>query len=369
MLILALLAFSSTPVSHGPQAPARESQLDRPFFVGEMHRMVPQEKLPWNSSETATPVLDEAGTRLYVGTHDGYVRCRFRGRTSWVFRARGAILAAPTIAGETLLVAAGDGFLYALNRFTGAVRWNTDVHEELTTSPTVSGGRAFVMSSEQSISAIDLEGGKTAWKFHRDPPGGFTIRGDARPVMAHGTVYAAFADGTVAALDPQDGVARWTRQVGEASGDYLDVDWLEAPEGDSRIYAASAKAGVVAMDAVTGETLWTAVLAGANHVVADGPRLVAGGRGLLVALDRLTGKLLWKLDLGRDRYPTQPVIMSGLVLVARDRGPLLGVDAQTGEARGAFDPGSGFSQPALAVPGAAFILSNGGALFSLGLLP
>lgn len=369
MLILALLAFSSTPFSHAPRAPERQSQLDRPFFVGEMQRMVPQEKLPWNSSETATPVLDEASTRLYVGTHDGFVRCRFRGRTSWVFRAGGAILAAPAISGETLLVAAGDGFLYALNRFTGAVRWKTDVHEELTTTPTVSGGRVFVMSSEQSISAIDLADGKTAWKFHRDPPGGFTIRGDARPAVAHGTVYAAFADGTVAALDPQDGVARWTRQVSAATGDYLDVDWIDAPDGDSRIYAASAKAGVVALNATTGEAVWTTAVPGANHVLADGPRVIAGGRGVLLALDRLSGAQIWKLDLGRDRYPTQPVIMSGLVLVARDRGPLLGVDAQTGEARGAFDPGSGFSQPVLAVPGAAFILSNGGALFSLGLLP
>ena len=34
-----------------------------------------------------------------------------------------------------------------------------------------------------------------------------------------------------------------------------------------------------------------------------------------------------------------------------------------------FDPGSGFSQPVLALPGVAYILSNGGALFSLGLLP
>jgi hypothetical protein len=78
---------------------------------------------------------------------------------------------------------------------------------------------------------------------------------------------------------------------------------------------------------------------------------------------------LWKLELKRDRYPTQPVAMQGMLLVSADRGPLLIVDEQTGEARGAFDPGSGFSMPVLAVPGAAYALSNGGALYSLGLLP
>ncbi len=369
MLLLALLAFSSTPLSHEPRPPHRASQLDRPFFVSEMLRLVPQERLPWQPSETATPVLDEAATRLYVGTHDGKVHCRFRGKTSWVFQAGGAILAAPTLSGETLLVAGGDGVLWALNRFTGAVRWQNDVHEELTTAPTVSEGRAFVMSSEQSITAIDVKEGKTIWKFHRDPPGGFTIRGDARPQVSHGTVFVAFADGTVAALGPQDGVARWTRAVSGASGDSLDVDWLDAPEGDSRLYVASAKAGIVALDANTGDPVWTTALPGANHVLADGPRVIAGGRGVVLALDRLTGKQIWKVPLGKDRYSTQPVVASGVVLVAQDRGSLLGIDVQTGEARGVFDPGSGFSQPVFALPGVAYVVSNGGALFSLGLLP
>lgn len=366
---LALLAFSSTPLAHEPRPARHESQLDRPFFVSNMVRLVPQEKLPWQPSETAPPVLDEASTRLYVGTHDGKVRCQFRGKTSWVFTAGGAVLAAPALTGETVLVSSGEGVLWALNRFTGEVRWKNDVHEELTTSPTIADGRAFVMSSEQSITAVDVKEGKTLWKFHRDPPGGFTIRGDARPQFAHGAVFAAFADGTVASLGPQDGVARWTRPISGPSGDYLDVDWLHAPENDSRIYAASAKVGIVAIDAASGDIVWTTALAGANHVVADGPRVIAGGRGELVALDRLTGKQIWKVSLGKERYPTQPVVSNGIVLVAQDRGPLLGIDAQTGQMRGAFDPGSGFSQQVTALPGVAYVVSNGGSLFSLGLLP
>jgi hypothetical protein len=61
--------------------------------------------------------------------------------------------------------------------------------------------------------------------------------------------------------------------------------------------------------------------------------------------------------------------MHGLILVAQDRGPLMGVDLQSGEARGSFDPGTGFSQPVFALPGVAYVLSNGGTLFALGLLP
>jgi outer membrane protein assembly factor BamB len=104
-------------------------------------------------------------------------------------------------------------------------------------------------------------------------------------------------------------------------------------------------------------------------VLVDGVRVVASGRGLLGAFDRISGVPLWKVTFSGDRFTTQPVAVEGMVLVAEDRGKLLAFDVQTGEPRGALDPGSGFSQPVLARPGVAYVVSNGGSLFSLGLLP
>ena len=364
-MLAALVAFSFSAGGHG-LPPKPPPQRTKPYFVASMERIVPFDKLPFNPIETATPVLDDAQTRLYLGTRDGRVRCLFRGQTSWVFDTDGAVVAAPVIEGETLFVAGGDGVLYALNRFTGEVRWKVDLNEELTTAPTLAEGRVFVMSSAQSVVAVDAQSGKRLWKFHRDPPGGFTIRGDARPVVSNNTVFTGFADGSVVALDPASGVARWSRPV-SGIGDYLDVDWIEAPPDDENIYVASAKVGIVALDAISGETVWTYALPGANHVLVEGTRIIAGGRGALVALGRETGKPIWTLNLGKDRYPTQPVITNGMVLAAADRGPLLMVDLMTGEARGAFNPGSGFSMQVLAVPNTVWAISNGGALYALGL--
>jgi len=368
MLAAAVVAFAFAPLSHGPLARAAPAQGERAFFVGEMVHLVPQKELPFQPRETATPVLDDAGRRLYVGTSNGWVRCRFHGRNVWSWKAAGSILAAPLLDRETLYLASADGRLTALNRITGEVRWTSDVHEELTTTPTLSAGRVYVMSSEESVTAVDVETGKSVWKFHRDPPAGFTIRGNARPRVSRGTVFAGFADGSVVALGQADGVAKWVRSV-SGTGEYLDIDDLQAPEEDGRVYVASSRAGVVALDGATGNPLWTAPLPGANHVLVDGPRVYASGKGALVALGRADGKVLWKLPLGNDRYATPPAVSSGLVLVALDRGPLMAVDALTGRTRGAFDPGSGFSGAVLAIPGAAFAVSNAGVLFSLGLLP
>ena|SRR5438105_66960 len=367
MLAAVVLAFAFAPLSHAPQRqPPAEGE--KAFFVGDMVHLVRQQELPFQPRQTATPVLDDPGSRLYVGTNDGYVRCRFHGRNVWTWHAGGSVLAAPLLDRDTLYVSSADGKLTALNRITGEVRWVADVHEELTTTPTLSDGRLYVMSSEESITAVDAETGKSVWKFHRDPPGGFTIRGNARPVVAHGSVFAGFADGSVVALGSADGVAKWVRAV-SGTGDYLDVDDLAAPAGDDRVYAASSKAGVVALDATTGNPTWTAPLPGANHLLVDGPRVYASGKSALVALGRGDGKLLWKTSLGNDKYATPAAATGGLLVLAIERGPLIAVDALTGRTRGAFNPGSGFSAGPLVIPGAAFAISNAGVLFSLGLIP
>ena len=363
-----LVAFSNWPGANDVRPARHDYQFDRPVFIAEALRLTPQATQDFNATELATPVLDDAQTRLYIALHDGRVRCRMNNQFVWTWQAGSAVLAAPLIDGETLYVAAGDGTLTALNRITGAVRWSLDVKEELLTTPVLVEGRLFVMSSEESITAVDAETGKSLWRYHRDRPSSFTLRGEARPAFAHGLLFAGFSDGTVAALLPDTGVARWTRNV-SGTGDYLDVDAVLAPSDDTRIYAASAKAGVLCLDALTGETVWERDFPGANHLAVDGPRIYATGRGAIIGLGRAHGVEIWRANLPKDTFAGQPVPIDGLLLFAEDRGALVALDVATGRARSAFNTGDGFSMAPLAVPGAAFVISNDGTLFSLGLLP
>lgn len=384
MLALALLlAFGSFPGSNALRPAEKRGLVDRAFFTADTRRLVPVDRLDFNGAETAPPVIDEAQARVYLATRDGRLACRHGAATDWVYTSAGALLASPLLdeRAETIYVPSSDGMLTALNRITGEQRWQTELKEELTTTPTLIEGsegegeakhtwrRLFVMSSEDAVTALDAATGKTLWKFRRDRPGGFTLRGNARPVAAHGLLYAAFSDGNVVALKPADGAARWIRNV-SGTGDYLDVDQVAAPEDDRAIYVASAKEGVLALDAATGDILWTVALPGANHVILDGPRVVATGRGAVSAFLRRTGKLLWTARLPKDAYATEPVATEGLLLVSEDRGALLALEATTGRARSVMSPGAmGFSMPVVTLPGVAYVVSNDGVLYSLGLLP
>ncbi|MBS2024412.1 MAG: PQQ-binding-like beta-propeller repeat protein [Deltaproteobacteria bacterium] len=393
LLAALLLAFSSWPGANALRpAEARSTVNDRALFPAHTQQLVDIDHQEFNSSETATPVFDAAQTRVYITLRDGRLRCvvreKDRDRVQWQWQAPGAMLPGPPrdarTHSETLFVPSADGFLTALNRFTGEVRWQTELKEELTTTPSIFVEKLpadasaeqrenqkrilFVMSSEDAVTAVDAKTGKSLWKVRRERPAGFTLRGNARVQVAHGLVYAAYSDGSVVALKPTDGAARWIRNL-SGSGDYLDVDGLAAPEDDLWIYAASAKEGVFALDAQTGDVVWNAALPGANHVLVEGSHVYATGKAAIVSLQRRNGKLAWTTKLGGDRFATQPVSVNGLLLVSEDRGALLALDASTGRPRSAFNPGSGFSMPVLAVPGVAFAISNEGMWVELGLLP
>src|SRR5256885_15156501 len=108
MLAAAVLAFAFTPFSHEPLARAAPGHRERAFFIGDMVRLVQQRELAFQPRETAAPVLDEAGSRLYVGTNDGWVRCRFHGRNAWSWRAGGpGLAAAPPDPGTPHVASAG----------------------------------------------------------------------------------------------------------------------------------------------------------------------------------------------------------------------------------------------------------------------
>jgi hypothetical protein len=133
-------AFSSWPLSHGPRPEPQALQLDRPFFVDSIVNLIEPLDRDMFPRETAAPIFDGPTQRTYVSTHDGQVRCLFRGRTAWTAQVRGGVIAASLLDKDDLYVPGAGGELVALNRISGLRRWAADVKEELTTQPTLAEG-------------------------------------------------------------------------------------------------------------------------------------------------------------------------------------------------------------------------------------
>lgn len=345
--------------------------VERPYFLGWSARVTAPDAGLHAAAELGGIEVDARTGHVYVGARNGVVTCLHGGRVVWTADVGGALLAPPKLHREHLVVATAEGVVQVLNRVTGERRVRAILGEELVTQPVVveekgKALRAYVGSSAESLFAVDLELGQKLWRAHRDPPNGFTIRGFARPVVAHGAVYAGFADGTLEALDPETGAARWEKRI-SPPGEHLDLDALTA--NDASLFVASYTGGLYALEPSSGATQWRTPLPGASRLRIDGPTLLAVSPGLVTALRTGDGKPVWRFKLEGPFVTSTPAVVAGQVVISQYEGPIYFVDRISGRGEGVFSPGVGFSSPPAVAGNVVFALSNGGRVYSLVVVP
>jgi outer membrane protein assembly factor BamB len=150
-------------------------------------------------------------------------------------------------------------------------------------SVSVTGGTVYLfhrVGNEEIVEALDAGTGETRWATahptdYRDDRFGFDEGPRAAPTVRDGVVYTAGVQRFVQALDAATGERIWgvdaierfsTRRspFGNATQPFL-VD------GKLVLNVGGAEAGIVALDAATGDTVWTAT----DHEAAYAPPLLA----------------------------------------------------------------------------------------------
>ena len=320
--------------------------------------------LEWKPEEPGGPAVAPDRGTVVVGTRDGAVRAYRRdGSALWEVKTGGPILAAPSIAGDTVYVGSGDGKLRAIGLGDGKERWSYDCKEEIGSPPVLAKGVVLFSTHQDTVFAVDAASGGWKWHQRREAKAGFTIHGVATPAVEGETVYAAWSDGTVAALDLFTGKPRWERKVAP-TGAFQDVDSTPQLRG-SRLFVAAYSGAVLALDARTGRVTWEfrvpapcRLLLGKNVVVAVTATEVLG-----LTIDK--GARVWSVPL--QGTPTaDPVAAGSYVLIPAATG-LLFLDERTGRRLRVFDPGTGVSSTPAVDGQRLYVLSNGGALFALDL--
>ena len=314
--------------------------------------------------EPGGPVYDPVTRLVVAGTRDGLLHAfRIDGSLAWEFQAGGAFSAEVLVDGDTIYAPSEDGRLYALALGTGRERWRYDSHEQLATRPALVEGLVVVASLQDTVFAIDARTGAWKWHHRREPREGFTIHGQAAPVVGAGLVHAGFSDGTVVALEAATGVVRWERHVAPA-GPYTDVDSLALAEG--RLYAAAYSGAVVALEAASGKPLWQRALPQASRVALLPGMLVVVSGSTVEALSPSDGKPSWSVPLhGSPAAP--PRAVGRWLLVPADGGGLRFLELVSGRTVRVLDPGTGVAAAPAVAGQRAYVLSNGGRLLALDL--
>jgi len=146
--------------------------------------------------------------RLYAATLGGSVLAMdaIRGTRIWETKAAGSVYGGVTVAGDTLLVPAGDT-VAVLDPVDGLLLRTLPIGSRLDTAPAVSESVTYAAGDDGRVHAFDLITGERRWTTETDGPY------NAAPLVSGGVIYAATMAGTLYALDALTGAIRWRTSV------------------------------------------------------------------------------------------------------------------------------------------------------------
>ena len=283
------------------------------------------------------------------------------------------------VGGGRLYAATGFGRLVALDPATGGTYWTQDIDAPGTSAPTVAGDLVYVVGRDSTGWALDVADGRIRYQTG-GVPSVSSFAGGAGPAVTADLAVFPFASGEVAAVFPQGGLPRWSDVItgdraGAAVGAITDISGDPVIDG-GRVYVGNFSGRTVALDATSGERLWTA------EEGATGPVWPAGGSVFMVndlnqllRLDAATGAVIWRTALpdfvetgfflwrGRTTFAHYGPVMAGnRLIVASSDGQLRSFDPVSGRLVSSVDlPGGAASTPALA-GGLLYVVTKDGRL-------
>ena len=222
------------------------------------------------------------------------------------------------------------------------VRWKAKVPLPGENSPVLWGNRAFLTGADEKrreVYCYDTGTGRLLWQKAVSSPQG--ARAEPPEVMedtgfAASTavtdgrrVCAIFANGEVAAFD-LEGTPLWTRYLGTPESAYgfaaslamwRDRVIVQFDQGEQED-----RSKILALDAATGETVWSTPRPVPNSwaspiviTAAGKDQVITCASPWVISYEASTGKEVWRADLLAGDVAPSPVFANGLVYVACDQ--------------------------------------------------
>ncbi|MFM7331761.1 MAG: outer membrane protein assembly factor BamB [Brachymonas sp.] len=272
--------------------------------------------------------------------------------------------AAPTVFGNTVVVAAADGTVAAINAATGQDQWRGSAGAPLATgagtdgklvavvtrdnevvaldsgrqlwkaklpakgftAPFVGGARVFVMLADRSVHAFDGQTGRKLWTNQRSSTEPLVLS-KAGTMLAVGDTLVVGQGGRLVGINPVNGTTRWEAPIASPRGTndverLVDLVGTTSRIGDV-VCARAFQAAVGCVNASRGTLLWNKPANGAEGLHGDGNLLFGTeSDGKLVAWRRADGQSAWSTDRLLYRSLSAPLVVGRSVVVGDGNGNL-----------------------------------------------
>ncbi len=279
------------------------------------------------------------------------------------------------VEGQTVFVTTGFGRVHALDVTTGEERWVQRLDAVGGIAPTVRSGIVYVAGRDSRGWALDADTGRVRWQI--DGLSNISgVAGGAAPAVDDRIAVFPLASGELVAVFRQGGLRLWSASIlgsrpGRSFAQIRDVTG-DPVITNGRVYAANPAGRTVALDAASGERIWTA------EDGAQGPLWVSGNSVFMVSdtnellrLNSETGERIWGVELPffiKERVRRRkaifahygPVLAGGRLIVASNDNRLRFFDPETGAALGTLPLQGGAASNPVVAGGTLYVLNGSG---------
>ncbi|MCR9088742.1 MAG: PQQ-like beta-propeller repeat protein [Rhodobacteraceae bacterium] len=281
------------------------------------------------------------------------------------------------VAGQTLFVTTGYGNLHALDTNTGGQRWIQNLSAIAAGAPTVSGDLVYLTTRNGFGWAIETGNGRVRWQIEGTPTVTVTLPG-AAPAIGARSVFFPFGSGEISAVLRQGGVRLWSttvsgRRVGRVYATVSDISADPVVQGNT-VYVGNPGGRTVALDAVSGERIWTAQEGATGAVLpVGGSVFLVSDQKELMRLDARNGETIWagtlpffqneRLRRRKAVYAHYgPILAGGRLIVASTDKTLREFDPASGRLLRTTETGSAAAVNPVVAGGTLYIVTEDGQL-------
>jgi outer membrane protein assembly factor BamB len=281
----------------------------------------------WNvtGGEMASPIVIDG--YVYTGNNGSTVYNASTGAKMWSVLWRGYTFYTPFLAVDGAYVYTGyygeagsGGVMRALNASTGSEIWNYPTEPD--SPPAVYGGYIY-FGTLDGVCALNAYTGTKLWEYETDS------RVESSPAVSDGVVYVGSSFANFYALDALTGNEIWSYPIMARSSPAV---------ADGRVFVGSLDYNVYALNASTGAKIWnytTGYVVDSSPTVAGDVVYVGSGDGNLYALNASTGAKIWNFTIqplldedGLYRYLfASPAVANGTIYMGSGDGVVFALGA------------------------------------------
>ena len=264
------------------------------------------------------------GDRIYSIDTGGTVVCvdLVKGRKLWKFDTELAPITGLGGNEQILIATSQDGDIVAYQESGDELvkLWGTRVESEIRATPVVDNDQVFIRSVDGKLRSLAIADGAEQWVVSRRVPA-LSLTGNSKPLVAGPLVFTGFDDGKVIAYERASGLTRWESTITAPSG-RTEIERLVDVDGrfvlsNGVIYVASFQGRLAALQAVSGDLLWSREFSSYQAIAFDDDALyLSADDDHLWSIDRRTGTAFWKQDVLHARKITAPTVIGDNLVVA-----------------------------------------------------